>query len=602
MNHGGSKPSIRPITHFLLALAYVFGHTLVYFYQVITLNVAINSHNNALLTLLISNQFVEIKGSVFKKFEKENLFQLSCSDIVERFQISVFLLIISMRNMMQLTTTDWFSLYVQSPLDVMSSLMSNLLKGDLTFLYQLPLDLSHFLIYRLPQWISSWLLQPFTFHMDISSYMSLLDALVYPALVVYGSEMIVDWLKHAFITKFNQIRPTVYARYLDILCKDLALDDRAKNSGNTGVDRTALVARRIGFASIPLACLLIRVCIQIIGASLFMSAPSENEHELDESFWSILPFQLHKYIPVVWYLLRIAVSGIIFFFFLTLLKCFIGTQLVVYAEKRYESVQERILINKKRLAEAENAQNALRRGRSQSPYKRIVTNNVGMKPALRLAPYPVHKATVRFVRAPVPHSAHVSSSMRNETPSPQLKSRSVPTTPLSTTQRTIKDIDSNHVAPVPPPPEHPSTDQPPSQQASPMFELHHRTGSDIVIHGMYGDEAVATGSSLEVSSHLSQSNVAADQNQPVPVINTNQQDAVKSAQSTNEAAPSSAASSSKPSRKSADSIYYTEDKGEKSLEPDEEEDWIGPIKVPHPDGPVSLENIDRYTLYKSRIP
>lgn len=45
----------------------------------ITLNVAINFYSNALLSLLISNQFVEIKQSVFKKFEKENLFQLTCS-------------------------------------------------------------------------------------------------------------------------------------------------------------------------------------------------------------------------------------------------------------------------------------------------------------------------------------------------------------------------------------------------------------------------------------------------------------------------------------------------------------------------------------------
>ena len=52
---------------------------MVLFYQVMTLNVSVNSYNNALLTLLLSNQFVEIKGSVFKKFEKENLFQLSCA-------------------------------------------------------------------------------------------------------------------------------------------------------------------------------------------------------------------------------------------------------------------------------------------------------------------------------------------------------------------------------------------------------------------------------------------------------------------------------------------------------------------------------------------
>lgn len=54
-------------------------HTLVLFYSLVSLNVAINSYDNALLTLLLSNQFVEIKSAVFKKFEKENLFQMSCA-------------------------------------------------------------------------------------------------------------------------------------------------------------------------------------------------------------------------------------------------------------------------------------------------------------------------------------------------------------------------------------------------------------------------------------------------------------------------------------------------------------------------------------------
>lgn len=48
-------------------------------YQMISLNVAVNSFDHALLTLLVSNQFVEIKGSVFKKFEKDNLFQITCA-------------------------------------------------------------------------------------------------------------------------------------------------------------------------------------------------------------------------------------------------------------------------------------------------------------------------------------------------------------------------------------------------------------------------------------------------------------------------------------------------------------------------------------------
>lgn len=57
------------------------AHTLVMIYQMISLNVAVNSYDNALYTLLVSNQFVEIKGSVFKKFEKDNLFQITCAGI-----------------------------------------------------------------------------------------------------------------------------------------------------------------------------------------------------------------------------------------------------------------------------------------------------------------------------------------------------------------------------------------------------------------------------------------------------------------------------------------------------------------------------------------
>src|SRR6201992_785932 len=85
----------------MIALVYTVTHAAALLYQVITLNVAVNSYSNALLTLLVSNQFVEIKGAVFKKVEKENLFQLTCADVVERFQLWLMLLIIAMRNMVE---------------------------------------------------------------------------------------------------------------------------------------------------------------------------------------------------------------------------------------------------------------------------------------------------------------------------------------------------------------------------------------------------------------------------------------------------------------------------------------------------------------------
>lgn len=95
----------------------------------------------------------------------------------------------------------------------------------------------------------------------------------------------VDWLKHAFITKFNHIRPSVYERYIDVLCRDLASGSLVGRHSSrkvclcprlscpvalkTGyamqhayVDQSPLVARRLGFASVPLAVLAILIGLQ----------------------------------------------------------------------------------------------------------------------------------------------------------------------------------------------------------------------------------------------------------------------------------------------------------------------------------------------------
>ena len=68
-------------------------HTNVVLVQAVTLNVAINSFSKALLTIMVSNNFVELKGSVFKKFETNNLFQMSCSgELVDEVACTKFAL------------------------------------------------------------------------------------------------------------------------------------------------------------------------------------------------------------------------------------------------------------------------------------------------------------------------------------------------------------------------------------------------------------------------------------------------------------------------------------------------------------------------------
>ncbi|KAL1651779.1 hypothetical protein SLS61_005150 [Didymella pomorum] len=222
-NPDGRSKVIRPFWMFLLALVYTVVHATALFYQVITLNVAVNSYSNALLTLLMSNQFVEIKGTVFKKFEKESLFQITCADVVERFQLWLMLLIIAMRNMVEVG-----GLSIQSSAPSWTAMFTGASNNTTSFAAPgiLPMSFTIF-----PKYIAQ-VLNPF--------------------LLVLGSEMAVDWLKHAYITKFNQTKPQVYGKFFDVLAKDYY--------GNAFQDPN--LTRRLGLPVIPLSCLFIRAAIQ----------------------------------------------------------------------------------------------------------------------------------------------------------------------------------------------------------------------------------------------------------------------------------------------------------------------------------------------------
>ncbi|CAH1783993.1 unnamed protein product [Owenia fusiformis] len=188
------REHVGVLPHLLLGMVYVFLHGILVLFQATTLNVAFNSHNKALLTIMMSNNFVELKGSVFKKFEKNNLFQMSCSDVRERFHMYMLMFIVLVRNM---TEFSW--------------------------------KMDH-LMELLP---------------DVAA--------------VLLAEFLVDWVKHAFITKFNEISTEVYRDYTVSLAYDL-LQSRQKNAYS---DHADLVSRRMGFIPLPLACLLVRIVIQL---------------------------------------------------------------------------------------------------------------------------------------------------------------------------------------------------------------------------------------------------------------------------------------------------------------------------------------------------
>lgn len=290
----GSRRHIRPLAFLALAVAYNVLHTILLFYQLVTLNVTINSFSNALMTLLLSNQFVEIKGSVFKKFEKEGLFQITCADMVERFQLFLMLLIIGLRNTVEMAPPTTFSV---------------------------------------------------------------LTTTLGPLVTVLGSEVLVDWLKHAFITKFNHVRPTIYGRFTDVLCRDYVKSARDSGDGsNTFVDQSPAISRRIGLPVLPLVCLAIRSAGQIFSMVLERDSPLVPSHSGSEYWPGEEHHHHHHHHQQQQYLASVVVGGlrprllaalgygiILLLVFATavVIKLSIGVSLIRFAHGRYSSMQTR---------------------------------------------------------------------------------------------------------------------------------------------------------------------------------------------------------------------------------------------------------------------
>jgi len=90
--------------------------------------------------------------------------------------------------------------------------------------------------------------------------------LVPDCIIVLFAEMLVDWVKHAFITRFNELPFIIYRDYTLSLAYDMA-QTRQKNAFT---DHSDLVARRMGFIPLPLTVVMLRVLghtVKIEGAA-----------------------------------------------------------------------------------------------------------------------------------------------------------------------------------------------------------------------------------------------------------------------------------------------------------------------------------------------
>jgi len=82
---------------YLATLVYCFVHTTMHLLRVLLLNMAINTSSSAVLLIIVTNNFGEIKSTVFKVYKVENLFPIITSDIVERFYLVVDILFVLAR-------------------------------------------------------------------------------------------------------------------------------------------------------------------------------------------------------------------------------------------------------------------------------------------------------------------------------------------------------------------------------------------------------------------------------------------------------------------------------------------------------------------------
>jgi len=180
----------RLIPHSILAVLYITLQASLVLVQATTLNVAFNSHNKNLLTIMMANNFVEIKGTVFKKYDKNNLFQISCADVRERFVTFILMLVVLLRNMQQYS---W----------------------------------SH------------------------EQFCELFPNMFYVILC----EHFIDWFKHAFVVKFNNISIESYKEFRATLAYDVASSRRK----DTVSDHSDVVSRRLGFIPLPIAVLIVHV-------------------------------------------------------------------------------------------------------------------------------------------------------------------------------------------------------------------------------------------------------------------------------------------------------------------------------------------------------
>jgi hypothetical protein len=229
-------------------------HSGIYFMQFTTLNVAFISSSTTLLTVLVSNNFVELKGSIFKKCGPENLFQLCGGDIVRP----------------------------PSNSPSISPDVSCRFEAQAARLLSVPISI-HSCDFPVCRW--SALMASYSSALPLFSTCKTSNGLLHPRGCGAGSSSVHSFssasllligpstrsspnlmtYSRSFTRNFRMQCTRQNSKFLQpVLCscllryKDLTINPTASSSG-VQVDRMQVVSRRIGFTPLPLACVFVRL-------------------------------------------------------------------------------------------------------------------------------------------------------------------------------------------------------------------------------------------------------------------------------------------------------------------------------------------------------
>ncbi|ORM40653.1 Protein TAPT1 -like protein [Babesia sp. Xinjiang] len=95
---------------FMLVAAYTLFHAFLHLVRVLIFNIAINSSDSAMFLLMVTNNFAEIKSTVFKKYNETSLFTIVSTDAVERIHLCFDAMIVFFKMS---TVQNPFNAYLQ---------------------------------------------------------------------------------------------------------------------------------------------------------------------------------------------------------------------------------------------------------------------------------------------------------------------------------------------------------------------------------------------------------------------------------------------------------------------------------------------------------